>query len=261
MTTEDNVDIQTVEDEIVTQSHSKIFNKPICVLALVTGSIFIAETMVMIILAYLHPMSIFSEALLDSFTLIILILPLLYLFLLRPLKLHLTERKILETKLREASITDDLTGLLNRRGFRFLSDQQCKVALRNKHGISLLYADLDHMKIINDEFGHNEGDQALINAARILKETFRESDIIGRIGGDEFAVFLTNNSELNLEDTIIKHVLENLKSFNEQNQLKYKLSLSMGMAHKKPEHPCDIDRLITQADQLMYEHKRRKLNS
>jgi diguanylate cyclase (GGDEF)-like protein len=182
-------------------------------------------------------------------------------FLLGPLKLHLTERKLLESKLREASITDELTGLLNRRGFRILSDQQCKVAIRNKCGISLLYADLDNLKQINDELGHDKGDQALINAASILKKTFRESDVIGRIGGDEFAVFLTNDSEPNSENTIINHVLENLKSFNEQNQLRYKLSLSMGIAQEKPEHPCPIDKLITRADKLMYEQKMHKRNS
>jgi two-component system cell cycle response regulator len=117
------------------------------------------------------------------------------------------------------------------------------------------------MKFINDEFGHDEGDQALINTARILKKTFRESDIIGRMGGDEFAVFLTNDSEPNSENKIIKHVMENLKSFNEQNQHRYRLSLSLGIAHENPEHPCPIDKLITQADKLMYEQKRHKLNS
>jgi len=181
--------------------------------------------------------------------------------MLRPLKLHLAERKMLERKLREASITDELTGLLNRRGFRILSEQQCKVAMRSKCGISLIYTDIDDMKLINDEFGHDEGDQALINTASILKKTFRESDIIGRMGGDEFAVFLTNDSEPNSENIIIKHVLEKLKSFNEENQHKYKLTLSMGIAHENPKHPCPIDTLLTQADKSMYEQKRHKLNS
>jgi len=251
----DKSDVQIVENESVLKAHLRIFTKPTIVLALVTGSIFIAETIIMFILHNLKPMSPVYEAFLDSLMLIIFILPLLYIFLLRPLKLHLTERKILESKLREASITDELTGLLNRRGFRILSDQQCKVAIRNKCGISLLFADLDNLKKINDELGHDKGDQALINAASILKKTFRESDVIGRIGGDEFAVFLTNDSEPNSENTIINHVLENLKSFNEQNQLRYKLSLSMGIAQEKPEHPCPIDKLITRADKLMYEQK------
>lgn len=107
MTNGNKLDKQTVEDEIITQSYLKIFNKPIFVFAFVTGSIFIAESIVMFILTYLRPMSIISEALLDSFTLIIFILPLLYLFLLRPMKLHLAKRKILESKLREASISSE----------------------------------------------------------------------------------------------------------------------------------------------------------
>jgi len=105
MTTEDKLDIQTVKDEILTQSHSKIFNTPIFILVFVTSQIFIAEIFVTFILAYLSPMSIFSEALLDSLMLIILILPLLYRFLLRPLKLHLTELKRLEKK-REQLLTE-----------------------------------------------------------------------------------------------------------------------------------------------------------
>ena len=242
-------------------AYLKIFTKPTIVLAFVTGSIFIAETIIMFILHILKPMSPVYVAFLDSLMLIIMILPLLYFFLLKPLKLHLSERKILESKLREASITDELTGLLNRRGFRILSEQQCKVAIRNKYGIALLYADLDNMKFINDKFGHDKGDQALINTARILRNTFRESDIVSRFGGDEFTVFLTNDSKPNFENTITEHLLKNLKSFNEQNQHRYKLTLSMGIARENPEHPCPIDKLITQADKLMYEQKRHKLNS
>jgi len=258
MKTEDKLDLHLVDDEISILAYTKIFNKPILVLVLVTGSIFIAESIVMFLLRYLHPMSTLSEALLDSLILIILILPLLYLFLLKPLRLHLRERKILESKLREASITDELTGLLNRRGFRILSEQQCKVAIRNKGGISLLFADLDNMKSINDKFGHAEGDRALMNTAGILKKAFREADIIGRIGGDEFAVFLSNNSKPDSANAMMKNVLGNLKSFNEQNPQKYKLSLSMGVAHEHPEHPCPIDKLMSQADKLMYAQKSHK---
>ena len=258
MKREDNLDAHLVDDEISTPSHTRLFDRPILVLALVTGSIFIAEFLIMFLLRYLHPMSTLSEALLDSVILIVLILPLLYLFVLRPLRSHLRERKILESKLREASITDELTGLLNRRGFRILSEQQCKVAIRNKRGISLLFADLDNMKSINDKFGHAEGDRALMNTAGILKASFREADIIGRIGGDEFAVFLSNDSKPDSANTMMKHVLGNLNSFNKQNQQKYRLSLSMGVAHEDPEHSCPIDKLMSQADKLMYEQKRHR---
>ena len=96
-----------------------------------------------------------------------------------------TERKWAEEKLREMSLMDDLTGLYNRRGFLTLATQQLKIAHRLKQGLALFYLDLDRMKWINDTLGHREGDRALIDTASILRNTFRASDIVARIGGDE----------------------------------------------------------------------------
>ena len=80
------------------------------------------------------------------------------------------------------SLTDDLTGLYNRRRFFVLTEQYLKVAIRTKKRLLLLFIDVDDLKWINDHHGHNEGDQALIDFAKILKQSFRESDIIARIG-------------------------------------------------------------------------------
>ena len=99
----------------------------------------------------------------------------------------ITDRKKVEEELRAATMTDYLTGLLNRRGFFTLADQQCKLASRSKRAIALLYIDLDGFKHINDELGHEVGDQVLVETANILKRTFREADVIARIGGDEFS--------------------------------------------------------------------------
>ncbi|HDK16724.1 MAG TPA: PAS domain S-box protein, partial [Nitrospirae bacterium] len=88
-----------------------------------------------------------------------------------------TKRHKLEEELRSLSLTDELTGLYNRRGFLTLSSQQLKIANRLNKGVLMLYADLDGMKWINDKFGHKEGDRALIETANILKQVFRESDI------------------------------------------------------------------------------------
>ena len=109
----------------------------------------------------------------------------------------ITERKWAEEKLRELSLIDDLTGLYNRRGFLTLASQQLKIAHRLKQGLALFYLDLDRMKWINDTLGHREGDRALIDTASILRNTFRASDIVARIGGDEFIGLSIETSEMN----------------------------------------------------------------
>ncbi|MCK9197363.1 MAG: PAS domain S-box protein, partial [Syntrophales bacterium] len=95
----------------------------------------------------------------------------------------ITERRKLEEDIRNLSITDPLTGLYNRRGFMSLAVQQIKISERTKRGMLLSYIDLDGMKAINDTLGHKKGDEALVETSQILKEVFREADIIARMGG------------------------------------------------------------------------------
>ena len=170
--------------------------------------------------------------------------------------MDITRRKKMEERLKEAAITDDLTGLFNRRGFFTISGKQCKLANRTGRGMALLYMDLDGMKTINDELGHKAGDQALVDTANILKKSFRESDIIARIGGDEFAVLLTELSEPDIEYLIADHLQDNLRIHNKQEGLAYELWLSMGIAHFDPQQPYSIDALISRADSLMYKDKK-----
>jgi diguanylate cyclase (GGDEF)-like protein/PAS domain S-box-containing protein len=169
----------------------------------------------------------------------------------------ITERKKMEEKLRALAMTDELTGLFNRRGFFTLSEKHCKLANRTRRKMSLLYVDLDDMKTINDKLGHNAGDQALMDTAKILKESFRESDIIARIGGDEFAVLLTEHSESDIENIIITNIKNNLAAHNKQGLRNYKLSLSMGVVYYDPKNPCSIDNLLTKADAFMYHAKKK----
>jgi two-component system cell cycle response regulator len=159
-------------------------------------------------------------------------------------------------KLMTEALTDELTGLFNRRGFLTLAEQQRKVANRSKKGMSLLYVDLDGMKAINDKHGHDVGDQALIDTATILKDSFRESDIIARMGGDEFAVLIAKPCEERVEHILVNHIERTLKKYNRKSNQDYDLLLSMGVAHYDPENQCSIDDLIKQADELMYEEKR-----
>ncbi len=168
------------------------------------------------------------------------------------------ERGRMEEKLYRMSITDDLTGLLNRRGFYTLCEQQLKLSKRQNKGIYLLYADLDNLKKINDAYGHHEGDVALSGAAAIIKECFRDADIISRIGGDEFVVLPIGSSESDLEK-VIERFLKKVENYNEKVKPAYKLSLSCGTAYYDPSNPCSIDELLKQADESMYENKRNKL--
>lgn len=173
------------------------------------------------------------------------------------LALDITERRKMEKLLEETVITDDLTGLLNRRGFFPLADQQCRIADRTKRGLSLLFVDLNKLKQINDELGHESGDMALKDTADILKKTFRESDIIARMGGDEFAVLITEPSLPGIDQIIMDHLKNNLDKHNEQGHRKYKLSLSMGISNYNPVRPCSVADLLNSADVLMYEDKKR----
>ena len=165
------------------------------------------------------------------------------------------QQKILENKHKEMAITDELTGLLNRRGFFTLAEHQCRVATRNKKILALLYLDLDGLKTINDELGHEAGDQALVDTSNIFKATFRSSDIIARMGGDEFAVLLTDLPNPNDENTIVKHLLDNLIKHNELGIRNYELGISIGVAYHNPENSCSIGTLLNQADESMYVNK------
>ena len=169
-------------------------------------------------------------------------------------------RKKYEEYLKQAVITDDLTGLLNRRGFFTLADQQLKLVTRTKRPMSLLYLDIDGFKNINDELGHREGDRALIDTANILKDTFRESDIVARIGGDEFAVLLTEPSGPDVENVIVDHLKNNLREFNAQGGREYELLFSIGIASYDHESCCSIEKLLMRADDLMYKNKKDKLS-
>jgi two-component system cell cycle response regulator len=154
------------------------------------------------------------------------------------------------------SLTDELTGLYNRRRFFVLTEQCLKVATRAKKRSLLLFIDVDNLKGINDRYGHTEGDLALKDLADILKKTFRESDIIGRFGGDEFVLLLESADEKT--EILIARLHENLKDYNVGGSRRFRLSVSVGTALFDPENPVSIDELLTRADTLMYRQKKRR---
>jgi len=161
-----------------------------------------------------------------------------------------------EEALLALSLTDELTGLYNRRRFFVLTEQYLKVAIRTKKRSLLLYIDMDDLKSINDHYGHNEGDRALIDLSNILKKTFRESDIIARIGGDEFVVLLESTAEN--DEILITRLSENIKDHHAKQIRNYRLSISVGVAQFDPDNPISIDDLLSKADALMYAEKRKR---
>ena len=156
------------------------------------------------------------------------------------------------------SLTDPLTGLANRRGLEVDAQEILKLAKRYNKEMFLFFIDLDNMKLINDTLGHKEGDAVLVEVSTILKDCFRETDIIARLGGDEFCMLV--NASIGEENFVIKRLQRHLDHRN-ANCLPHKMpiSLSVGWAIcDKEATSFDIEKLITQADKMMYIHKRSK---
>jgi diguanylate cyclase (GGDEF)-like protein/PAS domain S-box-containing protein len=164
------------------------------------------------------------------------------------------ERKKMIRKLESISLTDDLTGLYNRRGFFTFAYQYLQVAARKKVPLFLLFLDVDNMKRINDSYGHHMGDAALVRMANILRKTFRLSDVKGRMGGDEFGVFPVGSSLATVE-AALGRLKKAIAAFNSGKRSPFKLSISSGIACYDPDYPSTIEELLVRADKLMYEQK------
>lgn len=178
------------------------------------------------------------------------------------LEQEIEERLRAEAAVRQLSLTDELTGLYNRRGFFLLAEQQLKIAQRTQTPCCLLFADLDGLKQINDTFGHELGDRLIADAALLLKQTFRDADIVARLGGDEFAVLIAACSD-NLDKFPIR-LQANIDCFNQRcascGGCSYQLSMSVGIQLWNAIDDISLEDLLAKADKLMYENKRSKRN-
>jgi diguanylate cyclase (GGDEF)-like protein len=163
-------------------------------------------------------------------------------------------QSLLDREIRSLAVTDELTGLYNRRGFLASAMHQLKLAHRQSQDVILLFFDMDNLKGINDAFGHREGDLAIIRAADALEETFRDSDILARLGGDEFAV-LASGASIPNRQAIVPRMDRSLEKANAEES-RYKLSFSIGIARFDPETACSLGELMARADQDMYVHKK-----
>lgn len=167
----------------------------------------------------------------------------------------LVERELVAVQLARL---DDLTQISNRRGFIVLAQQALKMCVRQKMPASLVFFDLNGFKLINDQFGHAEGDNALISIAKIMGEVFRDSDVFGRIGGDEFVVLLTNTTIDKAEESVGRLRLA-VDTFFKQADNGYHLDFCEGIVACSFDKNCSIEVLLSAADTLMYEKKGRKL--
>lgn len=153
------------------------------------------------------------------------------------------------------SLRDELTQLYNRRGFFTLANTHLKLSRRKKMGSLLVFVDLDGLKKINDTQGHEEGDKALAATAQILKNSFRESDLIARIGGDEFAV-VAFDTLIQDKETILAHIKENVQSYNRMNAHPYLISLSVGIVPISLDPDTSLEKTLSEADKMMYRDKK-----
>jgi diguanylate cyclase (GGDEF)-like protein len=166
----------------------------------------------------------------------------------------ISARKRAEDELRSLLLDDELTGLPNRRGFITLSEQALKVATRNNRDVLMIFIDVDHLKHINDTWGHLAGDRALIDTARVLRESCREADLVARLGGDEFVALMTVDSDQTAE-IVAQRIQARVEAHNRETQRGYTLSLSVGATRSKAEGTMLAD-LLSQADTALYEQKR-----
>ena len=177
--------------------------------------------------------------------------------LLRKAILYALERSKLLEELRHASITDPLTRLYNRRGFEVMALQQLKIAAREHKPVHLIFADMDGLKEINDNLGHKAGDDALVDLTTVLGQTYRDYDVISRIGGDEFAIVVCGMGHGDVA-TLISRLQWNIGTFNSCVDRPYRLSVSVGAVTYDPAAPSSLDDLLTAADQQMYAVKEQK---
>ena len=167
------------------------------------------------------------------------------------------ERNRLHAALLDLALVDDLTGLYNRRGFLTLATRDLRLARRGNETLLVAFADLDDLKGVNDAAGHAVGDRALRDTAALLQQTFRDSDLVARIGGDEYAV-LVRHSGPESADVLAERLKRQVRDFNRRGARPYQLSISLGFATHKASTLSSVAGLLDRADRALYRDKRRK---
>lgn len=167
------------------------------------------------------------------------------------------ERFRLMQEMKRLSLKDDLTGLLNRRGFQILGDQLIKTAQRTRKQLFVAFSDLDGLKAINDEYGHDDGDRALVLMGQVLRKVLRDSDLVARWGGDEFVamgLFEDTDTPLGFSERI----RQSFDALNATLDLPFRLDFSTGFAVSQADQFVDLEKMIEVADSRMYVEKQSK---
>ncbi len=167
------------------------------------------------------------------------------------------ERHDMQMELHSLALHDELTGLHNRRGFLLLAEQQMKISRRNHSSCLLLFLDIDGLKKINDTLGHAAGNSAIVEAAGVLRSSFRHCDILARLGGDEFAVLAVGTGDSS-EAALRAHLAQKFKQVNAQPNRAYALSFSIGIVPCGTNVRCSFEDLLAKSDALMYQEKQDK---
>jgi len=160
--------------------------------------------------------------------------------------------------MRKLTMTDELTGLYNRRGFLAMARQQLRLGARNGRSMTLFVVDVDRLKAINDLLGHQAGDEVLKRVAAVLSSTFRRSDIVARHGGDEFVVLAVDAAHTN-ERAIAARFEHGIELHNRRSGV-VRISMSIGAVRFEPRSTQRLEDLFRRADSRMYSHKARRGN-
>ncbi|MBN2362939.1 diguanylate cyclase [candidate division WOR-3 bacterium] len=167
---------------------------------------------------------------------------------------ELNRKMEIEEELRFFASTDDLTGIYNRRAGLLFLEHRIKESFKENLPFLICFVDVNGLKNINDDFGHNEGDNLLVKLTEILNASIRESDVVFRLGGDEF-IIIFQSLALEKTDLIWKRIRKNLDTHNAKEETKYNITVSYGFAVFDPQNPRSIEELISFADLQMYRKK------
>lgn len=221
------------------------------------GGVFVAEVTVMIGFALVdHQLSDAMVTVIDALALVLFVLPLLYFCFYRPMVAHISARLRSEEELEKLAATDPLTAMANRRfGLSFL-EQQLKVSKRNSSTLCIGFVDVDGLKAVNDQYGHEEGDRLICFVSEVMKSALRDSDLVFRLGGDEFLLVFPNCDQ-EQASRILERIEQELKKGNAASNNSYEASLSYGIVEHLPVDTVSTGKLVSLADKAMYSQKNR----
>jgi len=168
---------------------------------------------------------------------------------------NITDLKHAEERLEYYATTDDFTGFVNRRTGLAILDKVHELSLRHGKPFTVCYVDIDDLKMVNDTYGHAEGDELISTACDAMRDTIRQMDTICRMGGDEFLI-LFPECDLSDAEQIWGRIKERIDDYNSRSSKPYKISMSHGILEYSPASRDTIEHLLKRVDALMYREKR-----